>query len=325
MNNIIQSGSLDVTLEYKANWSDEWTTVDENTKIFKDGALYEPGYTEIVYLRVSNAGSLALKYMLSVNIANEESSVNVYGEEFKLSDYLQIGTYVQDEYSSGFNYADILMPAMFGSRENALNNVKLNTLSSADAKICDNAPILPGEETAQVVAMVLTMPETVGNEANTKPGADAPWIELGLRLFATQYTEENDSFDNQYDANVDAPDVFRIHNDDELDYAFSYGGQGFIVEKEISDVNATLNENKSLALNMNNSTLTIGDASDYIIVNKGNLELTGDGLLQSNMFGAVENWGKLLVNNLNIEVKGIKYGFHCKAGEVEINKLQLLA
>ena len=35
-NNVIQSGNLDVVLEYKSNWSDGWVTVDENTKIFKD-------------------------------------------------------------------------------------------------------------------------------------------------------------------------------------------------------------------------------------------------------------------------------------------------
>jgi predicted ribosomally synthesized peptide with SipW-like signal peptide len=211
-NNIIQSGILDVVLEYKTNWSDDWAPVDENTKIFKDGALYEPGYTEVSYLRVSNAGSLALKYMLSFNIANEEGSINVYGDEFKLSDYLQVGTYVQDEYSSGLNAADIRMPEMFGDRESALKNVNLNNLSYADAKICDNAPLLPGEDTAQVVAIVLTMPETVGNEANTKPGEEAPYIKFGVRLFATQYTHENDSFGNQYDANVDQPTIHMIYD-----------------------------------------------------------------------------------------------------------------
>ena len=80
--NQIASGNLDVVLEYKNNWDEEWKPVDQNTKIFKEGALYEPGYTEVVYLRVSNAGSLALKYLLSFNIANQESSTNVYGDEF---------------------------------------------------------------------------------------------------------------------------------------------------------------------------------------------------------------------------------------------------
>ena len=85
---------------------------------------------------------------------------------------------------------------MFGNRESALKNVTLNTLSMADAKIVDNRPILPGEETAQVVAIVLTLPKTVGNEVNARVGAETPYVELGVRLYATQYTHENDSFGN---------------------------------------------------------------------------------------------------------------------------------
>lgn len=323
-NNIIMSGTLDVVLEYRTNWSDEWAPVDENTKIFKDGVLYEPGYTEVVFLRVSNAGSLALKYLLSFNIANEEGSINVYGDEFKLSDYLQVGTYVQDECRDGFNYADILMPAMFGTRENALKNVELNTLSSANAKICDNVPVLPGEDTAQVVALVLAMPETVGNEANAKFDVEAPYIELGIRLYAMQYTHESDSFNNQYDANVDGPDVHRIKNAEDLHYAFSVGGQGFVENMNLTDIKATLGENKSLALNTNNSTIS-GTDSDYVIVNRGDLSITGDGTIVNNMKGSIENWGKLYINNLNIDVQGSKYGFHVKAGEVEINDLTLHA
>ena len=322
--NQIVAGNLDVVLEYKTNWSDKWAPVDENTKLFKEGALYEPGYTEIVYLRVSNAGSLAFKYMLSFNIANEEGSVNVLGEEFWLSDHLKVGTYAQDEYSSGFNYADILMPNMFGNRESALSNVELQTLATADEKIRDNAPVLPGKDTAQVVAVVLTMPEDVGNEANTRTGEKAPYIELGIRLFATQFTYENDSFGNQYDANVDQPNVHKIYNDADLDKAFAEGGQGLIENMHISDVKAELLEDKSLALNMNHSTLS-GTDDDYVIINHGKLDLTGDGTILSNMKGSIENWGILYINNLNIDVAGSKYGFHVKAGEVEINDLVLAA
>ena len=322
-NNVIQSGTLDVVLEYKTNWADEWAPVDENTKIFKDGALYEPGYTEVVYLRVSNAGSLALKYLLSFNIANEESSTNVYGDEFKLSDYLQVGIYVQDEYRDGFNYADILMPSMFGTRENALKNVdELNTLSSANAVIRENAPILPGEDTAQVAALVLTMPETVGNEANAKTDAEAPYIELGIRLYATQFTYEKDSFDDQYDANVEKPTVHEIWNNDDLHKAFTEGGQGIIKDMNLTDVHEELAEDKSLALNTNNSTIS-GNGTDYVFVNYGDLEVTGDGTIVNNMKGSIANYGKLLVNNLNIDVTGEKYGFHTFGGEVEINDLVL--
>ena len=323
-NNIIKSGTLDVVLEYKTNWSDEWAPVDENTKLFEEGALYEPGYTEVVFLRVSNAGTLALKYLLSFNLANDEGSINVYGDEFKISDYLQVGTYVMNEYDSGVNQADVDMPSMFGSRKSALENVELTALSSADVKICDNASLLPGEDTAQVVALVLTMPETVGNEANAKIGVEPPYVELGVRLYATQYTYEEDSFDDQYDANVDQPAVHEIWSEEDLYKAFEEGGQGIIKDMNLVDVSAELAEDKSLALNTNNSTIS-GTDDNYVIVNRGNLEITGDGTIVNNMKGSIENWGILYINNLNIEVLGSKYGFHVKAGEVEINDLTLTA
>ena len=196
-NNVITSGSLDVVLEYKTNWADDWKTVDETVALFNEEALYEPGYTEVVFLRVKNAGSLALKYALNLNVLNEVGSVNVAGEQFKLSDYLQFGAYLQDEYSSGENYANILMPNMFNSREKALNNVTLGNLESK--VVYTDKPLLPGEETAQVMALVLTMPTTVGNEANHKAENPAPTIDLGITLTATQFTYEEDSFGSDYD------------------------------------------------------------------------------------------------------------------------------
>ena len=205
-NNIIKSGNLDVVLEYKTNWEDDWAPVNKNTKIFKEGALYEPGYTEVVFLRVSNAGSLALKYNLNVNVYGETTSTNVNGETFSLKDYLEIGYYVQDEMSSGFNYANILIPTMFGTREAALQSVQTMTKLSADTGIvAANAPVLAGSDTAQVVAIVLTMPESVGNEANHRADAKAPTIDLGVTLVATQYTDERDSFGSDYDADATYP------------------------------------------------------------------------------------------------------------------------
>ena len=205
-NNIIQSGNLDVVLEYKTDWSDDWAVVNESTKLFKENALYEPGYTEVVFLRVSNAGTLDLKYDLKVNINSEQKSTNVYGEEFKLSDYLQVGTYVQDEYNYGFNYADILMPTMFGSRTTALSNVgEMTALSQFDGVVRTDAPVLAGDKTAQVAVLVLSMPESVGNEANYDKAYAAPVIDLGVTLLATQLPSENDSFGNQYDVEATYP------------------------------------------------------------------------------------------------------------------------
>ena len=90
-NNVIKSGNLDVTLEYKkvvnGVISENWETVEGKDDIFNPKAHWEPGYTEVVYLKLKNAGSLALKYQLGVNVT-ETPGVNVYGDEFLLSNYI---------------------------------------------------------------------------------------------------------------------------------------------------------------------------------------------------------------------------------------------
>ena len=84
--NTIKAGNLDVVLEY---WDgDSYEAVDQYTKLFDDEALWEPGHTEVAYLKVSNAGTLALKYQLNVNVYEEVTGTNVAGEEFYLSDHL---------------------------------------------------------------------------------------------------------------------------------------------------------------------------------------------------------------------------------------------
>ena len=54
----------------------------------------------------------------------------------------------------------------------------------------------------KIVTMVVYMPTTVGNEANYGKGMPVPQINLGLNLLANQYTFEEDSFDENYDANA---------------------------------------------------------------------------------------------------------------------------
>ncbi len=206
-NNIIQSGNLDVVLEYKTAWDDEWAPVNAGTLLFNNQALYEPGYTEIIFLRVSNAGSLALKFNMMFNLKNEVPATNVEGDEFKLSDYLQFGSYQMSEYNGEHNYADILMPIMFGTREAALQNANMVTMSAADPMLATGAPVEAGDKTAQVFALVLSMPTIVGNEVNTMPGTEAPSFEFGVSLVATQLVSESDSFGNNYDSEASLPDV----------------------------------------------------------------------------------------------------------------------
>lgn len=200
-NNIIKSGTLDVVLEYKTSADGTWSPVEENTKIFKEDALYEPGYTEVVFLRISNAGSLALKYDLQVKVLDEKTSVNADGESFSLKDYLQIGAYQMDE-----SMGQYLLGTMFGSREAIATYVTTKKLSEFDGVVCKDSPMPAEQNTASLVTLVLTMPETVGNEANyDKTVAEAPEIELGINLVATQLMSEKDSFGSDYDEDSEYP------------------------------------------------------------------------------------------------------------------------
>ena len=218
-NNIIKSGNLDVEMEYYDG--DSWEKVTENTNVFEENTLWEPGHTEVVYLKVSNLGTLALKYNLGINIVSEIESINVAGEALRLSDYIEFGAIEGVDTP----YAD-----RAAARAAVTESKILSTGYTKSGSIEAGAA-------AQYVALVVYMPETVGNEANYRTGEVAPEITLGLNLMATQYTSEKDSFDNQYDANATfdgvpaarvtklakMPTVTTINNNEEtLDVAYVF-------------------------------------------------------------------------------------------------------
>ena len=192
-NNIIKSGNLDVELYYNNAETDDsvnggWAKVNAQTNVFKQNTLWEPGHTEVVKFKVSNVGSLALKYKLGVNIVSEQSSFNVNNEEFHLSDYIYFGVVEGDQ-----NYTrETAVAAVKDSAATIANS--FSKFSSIEAGAAD-----------QVVTMVVYMPETVGNEANYRAGAPVPTIDLGVNLLATQFASETDSFDANYDATAELP------------------------------------------------------------------------------------------------------------------------
>ena len=185
-NNIIVSGNLDIELEYWKNGS--WEDVSGASDILTNN-LWEPGVTEVAYLRVANAGSLALKYQLGINILSETAGVNVAGEEFLLSNYLMFGV-IEDIEVDDTTKA----PSIYSDRNEAIADIEnAEKLSEGYSK---PSAMESGDEL--YLALVIYMPETVGNEANHN-GVNVPTIELGINVFATQYTYEEDSFGSDYD------------------------------------------------------------------------------------------------------------------------------
>ena len=183
-NNTIAVGNLDVELEYLTDSG--WETVDSATEVLDKTALWEPGYTEVAYLKVTNAGSLALKYGLGVGIIKEQGSINAAGEEFFLSDYIRYGL------------IETTAETTYATREDAKNALSTSA-SIVDGPLTTNYA-LEHKGDVRYVTLVVYMPEEVGNAANYATGATPPTIQLGIELIASQQEFESDSFGTNYDA-----------------------------------------------------------------------------------------------------------------------------
>ena len=214
--NKITSGNLDIKLSYKnSSTQGEFKTADKDTPVFDENARWEPGHVEYVVLKVSNEGNLALKYKLGINIAKEVGSTNVYDNPFNLSDYIRFAVLDGDKTGDSVD-RDALVAA-------ATENSKL--IKEGYSK---EDHLLAGENNSEkIVTLVVWMPTTVDNKANHKTGAAAPFIDLGITVYATQDTVENDSFDNQYDkyaAYAPSNRRYVVKTHEEAKRAFAAGG-----------------------------------------------------------------------------------------------------
>ena len=187
--NKIQAGNLDVELEYSHDMV-KWQAANENTHMFKDDTLWEPGHTEVVYLRVKNAGNLALKYNIATNSYDMERGKNAAGDLFYIDQYLKIGTAQPD--------------TAFANREAAIAAIADTEKTIAkETPISNDWTVLKAGKKSAPTAVVLYMPTTVGNEANNVQSWRKPSLKgLGLVVNATQATVESDSFNNTYDENA---------------------------------------------------------------------------------------------------------------------------
>ena len=195
--NKIQAGNLKMEVSYKNTQDGEFLTVNKETPVLNNNALWEPGHVEYAVLKIQNVGTLALKYKLGINIASETGSKNVLGNEFKLSDYIRFAVIEGDLTLNNADRAELVAAA------EAADNQLINAGYTSD-----ETHLLAGAtDNVKTVTLVVWMPESVGNEANYAPGKDAPVINLGIDVVATQDTVESDSFGNTYDEKATYPVV----------------------------------------------------------------------------------------------------------------------
>ncbi len=189
--NKIITGNLDVGMNH---WdADEGKYVDATDKpLFNDDALWEPGHMEIAYLEIENRGSLSFNYLFVVYPTEETEGYLKDGRSFYISDYLVYGIVEYDVEAEG----------EIESRSEALELIK-NCDMGLSRSNQQFGTMLPESESVKL-ALIVYMPtyvtsEEANHDLNRGP---APHVRLAVDVYATQKTEEFDSFSNQYDAGL---------------------------------------------------------------------------------------------------------------------------
>lgn len=144
--------------------------IDSN--VFLEDALYEPGYTQVVYLKVKNNGTVNLKYKLSVDVQNYTPARGVLGNDIYLPDYLKYGAVFADSES----VLDRELAQSYATKDMA--ELQFNSFTEYDN-------VTVGAKNERYIALIVFMPNTVGNAANYR-GNTAPTVNLGLTVYAEQ-------------------------------------------------------------------------------------------------------------------------------------------
>ena len=158
-----------------------WEPVDRNTPVFAEQALYEPGYTQVVYLKAKNTGTAPFSVYTAVTATGHPVATNSFGQPFYLHEHLRFGICVAG------SQAEMLQAVQTRDQAVALADRKLSNYGT------DTAILQPGE--TAYIALVVCMPESVGNEANYR-GGEVPSVELGLIVKAEQITQEKGALQN---------------------------------------------------------------------------------------------------------------------------------
>lgn len=168
--NIFHTADFNLDVSYRTE-DGEWKPMDGVSEVFDDEALYEPGYVQVVYLRVENNGDVPFDFHTAISVRGSTTATNAFGQQFWLHDYLKFGLAIAK--------SEAEMDEAVSTREKAveLSSMKLQSYHS------DVAELEAGGEA--YIALIVRMPKEVGNEANYR-GDVVPKVELGIIVKAEQ-------------------------------------------------------------------------------------------------------------------------------------------
>ena len=190
--NVIQTGDLKVKME----WEEGNVVVADS--VWKDASqgpifnnkLWEPGRIEAKHIKITNIGTLALKYELNIVPHGTVSELADVIDVYYFADATQLDRSIATNGIRLGTLAELLNP---GTSENPNDN---HISKLINGKLDEN-----GDWDDFTIA--LKMQESAGNEyQNLSIGSS-----FSIQLLATQATYEDDSFDNTYDADATYPVV----------------------------------------------------------------------------------------------------------------------
>ena len=182
--NVITAGTLKIDVQYTLDGA-TWNDLADADDLFQKG-LWEPGHTEMVALKIENAGDLALKYIASLNVISETVGKTASGDDIILSEILTVSTLVAE------NAAEVA--AAFASEDGV--DYDATALLKDAGTLRGETAMYEGD--VHYLVVKVDMADTVGNEANSD-GVNVPSIDFDVSVLAAQLAYENDSFGNQYD------------------------------------------------------------------------------------------------------------------------------
>jgi len=288
--NIIRSGNLDVEMYWAKGTEalDTATWTDASTGAIFNNDLWEPGYVEVRHIKIENKGSLALKYKVNI-VAN--------GDVSELADVIDV-YYIDPAQQIESRSLDTMIP--MGTLSAMLDN-----MGGASSTAMGN--LLAGEE--HTVTIALKMQETAGNEYQNKSiGTD-----FSVKLNATQYNYENDSFGEDYDEGLN-PEAEYVSSPQGLKDAMLVRGANIALNEDIVVDSSTPLQWGAYMFVANGREVTIDMNGHDIIVED-------DALLKTNAVFTTANGGTLnIVGDGTITVKNGRSGiFHAMNANDQIN------
>ena len=263
--NIVKSGTLEVTMEWADGKTDPANTTwtDASTGPIFNSSLWEPGYTEVRHIKISNIGSLALNYQLSV-VAD--------GEISELAEVLDV--YFMDPAEQISDSSDLEEILPLGSLKEALSYIE----SEANGSLLSKESV--------IITIVLQMQNNASNDFQGLSIGS----EFSVRLLATQMPYEEDSFGSDYD------DVKIVSS-----YSAITAGKGsdgdYMLSGDMAAENLLFFGNGTkTSIDLNGNTITAENTEQFIFgAQKGGvLTLNGDGVV---------NCGKgFMANKENAEI-----------------------